>query len=399
MNPNDPTAPDQTPNEPAEPTQPRSVREVAEAAWTEVETASEGGEDAPDTPPAGQDDRARDNLGRFVSKPDATAGEQSPPDPALQPDKTAPPAQPPSPAPSGSSSEAPAHWSAEDRATFAKLPKEGQDFLLKRHTEMERDYQSKVQANATAVQFTQAVAPVFQHPDVEKALVDYQTGGRVHPVDAIRQWAAFHVRAMSPDPNERAGLLKELAQRLQLDPAAVFGQGNQPVNGLSDEDMKDPAIRYFVDHVGKTAQEMQALRAQLQDMGRQQQERLSQENLRVINWGIDQFAEEKDAQGNLVHPHFDRVLPHMIELFKANPNRDLREAYQTAVRMDPELYSSLIQQERQSFEQKQANAKAAAAARSNVRGRTSPVAKPASQEGSPKSLREVIAAAADEVGY
>jgi hypothetical protein len=203
---------------------------------------------------------------------------------------------------------------------------------------------------------------------------------------------------MSKDPNERVGLLREMAQRMQLDPAAVFGQGNQPVNGLSEEDMKDPAIRYFVDHVGKTAQEVQALRNQLQDLNRQQSERQSQESLRVIGWGIDTFADEKDAQGKPLHPHFDTVLPQVIELFQANPNRDLREAYETAVWMHPQLRQSLIQSERQSVEQRQANERAARAARGNLRGRTSPVEKPSSAGDAPKGLRATIAAAADEVG-
>ena len=389
---NDPNSNGATP--PAtEPEAPPSLRSIAEAAWNDIEATPEGGE-SPEIQPSGQEGPTRDNLGRF-----AKAGEQSPQDPAPPLDKTtAPPAQPPSPAPQGSSSEAPAHWSAEDKATFQKLPKEGQDFLLKRHTEMERDYQSKVQANASAVQFTQAVAPVFEHPSVQGALVDYQTGGRVHPVDAIKQWAAFHVRAMSRDPNERAGLLRELAQRLQLDPAAVFGQGNQLANGLSEEDMKDPAIRYFADHVGRTSKDLQALRDQLQDIGRQQSERASQEALRVTQWGIDQFADEKDAQGNLLHPHFDAVLPQVIELFQANPNRDLKEAYDAAVWMNPQLRQTLIDRERQSVEQKAANERAAKAARMNVRGRTSPVGKPANEADAPKGLRAVIAAAADEVG-
>lgn len=378
--------------EPVEEQAPRSMREVAEAAWNEIESAPEGTE----PPAAGQDGRARDNLGRFVSAPAETTGEQST-DPALQTDKTAPPAQPQSPAPPGSSSEAPQHWSAEDRATFAKLPKEGQDFLLRRHTEMERDYQGKVQASATAVQFTQALAPVFEDPVIKASLANVE-GRPLHPVHAIQQWAAFHKRAMSSNPQDRVGLIQELMQRLQLDPAAVFGQSNQPLPGLSPQDMQDPAIRYFADHVTKTAQEVQALRGQLQDFHRQQSEATQQETLRVTRWGIDSFADEKGADGKPLHPHFDAVLPQMIELYQANPQRDLREAYETAVWMHPELRKSLIQNERQSEQQKQANARAAQAARSNVRGRTSPVEKPTAPGEAPKGLRAVIAAAADEVG-
>jgi len=373
----------------------QSFRDVAEAAWDEIEAAPDEGAEPTETPPAGQERPPRDNLGRFVAK---EPGEQPEGPAPAQQDKTTPPVQQPSPAPQGSSSEAPQHWSAQDKAMFGKLPKEGQEFLLRRHTDMERDYQSKVQANATAVQFTQAVAPVFEHPGVKQTLIDYQTGGTVHPVDAIKQWAAFHVRAMSPNVEDRVTLVKELMQRMQLDPAAVFGPSNQSGNGLSEEDMKDPAIRYFADHVGQTTKDLQALRGQLEAMGRQQNERVEQESLRVINWGIDQFADEKDAAGNLLHPHFDAVLPQMIDLFKANPQRNLKEAYEAAVWMNPDLRSSLIAQERQSVEQKNANARAAAAARSNVRGRTSPVSKPSAEGDQPKGLRAAIAAAADEVG-
>jgi hypothetical protein len=136
----------------------------------------------------------------------------------------------------------------------------------------------------------------------------------------------------------------------------------------------------------------------LQDFNRVQDDRVQQESLRVTRWGIDNFADEKDAQGNLLHPHFDAVLPQVIELYQANPNRDLREAYETAVWMNPQLRQTMIQSAQQTVEQKHSNQRAAAAARSNVRGRTSPVSKPGPQDGEPQGLRAALAAAADEVG-
>lgn len=362
---------------------PLSIREVAEASWDEVE--ADAGQD--DQSQAGQDARARDSLGRFVS-----SGEQSQ-DPAPRIQQPASPAQAPIQPPQGVSNEPPAHWPAEDKATFARLPQEGQQFLLKRHAAMEADYTAKTQAAAAAVDFTQALAPVFQDPVIARSLANVD-GRPLPPAEAIKQWAAFHYRAVT-DPT---GLVKDLIQRLQVDPAAVFGQVNQPPAGLSAQDMADPAIKYFADHVGKTAQEVQSLRSQLQNFQWQQQEAAKQETLRVTRWGIDSFADEKDQQGRPLHPHFDAVLPHMVELFQANPNRDLREAYETAVWMHPQLRSSFIQQERQTIEQKQANQRASMAARGNVRGRTSPVARPDAPDGQPKSMRSIIAAAADEVG-
>jgi hypothetical protein len=369
---------------------PKSLREIAEQSWNEVEAeAAEEAAQETGEPQTGQEGRSRDSLGRF-----APSGEQSQ-DPAPGTQIQAPTGVQPHPAPEGSSSEAPAHWSPEDRNTFQKLPKEGQDFLLRRHTEMERDYQGKVQQSATAVQFTQAVAPVFEEPRLKASLANVD-GRPLHPVHAIQQWAAFHLRAMDPDPRVRQGLLQELAQRMQLDPAAL---GNSPPQGLSEQDMADPAIRYFVDHVGKTVQEVQALRGELNTFKASEQERQNEAVLRTTRQGIDSFAEAKDPQGNKLYPHFDAVLPQLIELFRVDPNRDLKEAYDTAVWMAPTVRQGLLQQERSRDEQKRQNGRASLAARGNIRGRTSPVSKPDTNGTGPKSLRDTIAAAADEVGF
>jgi hypothetical protein len=391
-----------TPSNGATPPEPkRSLRDVAEAAWDRVQddaAADDGSGDEPvqeaEGQDAGQGERRRDSMGRFapadqVAKP----GEQSN-DPAPIKDPKAPSdAKPADPA--QGSNQPPQHWSEQDRQTFAKLDPAGQEFLLRRHTEMERDYQTKAQAAATAVQFTQSLAPIFQDPVIAGSL---QQAG-VSPYDAIGQWASFHRRAMDPNPQARLALLKELGQRMGLDPAAT-GQMSQPGPAgvaLSEEDLKDPAIRYFADHISKTLGDVQALRGELNQMRQQDASRQSAEALKVNRWSIDQFADEKDAQGNLKHPHFDAVLPHMIELFRANPERPLQEAYDMAIWAVPSIRANLIAAERNSVQQQQANQRARQAVRSNVRGVTSPVTKPAG-EGQPTGLRAKLEAAADEVG-
>jgi len=384
------------PDEPVEEA-PKSLREIAAEAWDEVEADSaeiagqapaQEPEQEPGEPRTGQDGRSRDSFGRFVS------GEQSQ-DPAPGTPIQAPTGVQPHPAPPGSSSEAPAHWSPEDRATFTKQTPEGQAFLLRRHGEMERDYQGKVQQSATAVQFTQALAPVFEEPRMKASLADVE-GRPLHPVQAIEQWAQFHLRAMDPNPQVRLGLIRELAQRCQVDPAAL---GNSPPPGLSEQDLADPAVKYFADHVGRTVQEVQALRGELNAFKSFEQERQNEAVLRTTRQGIDSFAEAKDPQGNKLYPHFDAVLPQLIELFRVDPNRDLKEAYDTAVWMAPTVRQGLLQQERSREEQKRQNGRASLAARGNIRGRTSPVSKPDSNGAGPKSLRDTIAASADEVGF
>lgn len=392
---NQPTTPSNgaTPPETPRP----SLRDVAEAAWDRVQDDADAGGDEPAQEAEGQETgqgaRRRDNLGRFApADQEAKPGEQSDADPAPPNDPNAPSdAKPADPA--LGSNQPPQHWSEKDRQTFAKLDPAGQEFLLRRHTEMERDYQTKAQAAATAVQFTQSLAPIFQDPVIAGSL---QQAG-VSPFDAIGQWASFHRRAMDPNPQTRLALLQELGQRMGLNPAAT-GQMSQPGQvALSEDDLKDPAIRYFADHISKTLSDVQALRGELTQMRQQDAQRQSAEALKVNRWNIDQFADEKDAQGKPKHPHFDAVLPHMIELFRANPERDLQEAYDMAIWAVPSIRASLIAAERNSVQQQQANQRARQAVRSNVRGVTSPVTKPAG-EGKPTGLRATLEAAADEVG-
>jgi hypothetical protein len=183
-----------------------------------------------------------------------------------------------------------------------------------------------------------------------------------------------------------------------LDPAATGQMSRSGLAGqLSEEDLKDPAIRYFADHLGKTFNDVQLLRNELHQMRQQDTARQTAEVQRVTRWGIDSYAEEKDQQGNLLHPHFDAVLPQIIELFRANPERDIREAYDTAVWMVPSVRDGLLTAAQNAKQQQQANQRARQAVRSNVRGVTSPVTKPQPTQG-PKGLRAAIEASADEIG-
>ena len=381
-----------------------SLREVAEAAYSEIENSQADDEgnvtgEAPPTPDAGQP--ARDAQGRFIAKP---AGEQSAPaDPALateKPSSTQQP-QPIDPAaqaqPAASSNQPPQHWSAEDRAIFEKLPQEGKDFLLRRHTEMERDYTQKTQANAAAINFAGEIAQVFTTPEMQKVMVSID-GQRISPQWAVSQWAEMHRRAMDPNPEVRAGLLRDMVQRLKLDPAAVFGTKQPAPGALSEQDLADPAIRYFADNLGRTASDVQALRNELQSLRNQDIERQNTEAVRISRQAIDTFADEKDAAGNPLHPHFDAVLPEIMSMFRADPNANLAQVYETAIWMNPTTRQAMLTAQQTSANQQQQNARAQQAARSNIRGKTAPVTKPESGEN-PKGLRATIAASAEEVGY
>jgi hypothetical protein len=398
-------------NNGAGPSQP-SLREIAEQAYDSLENealeapAEPSEPSAPAEEPLASDDRPRDKSGRWVAKSEAPQpGEAIEPlDPAPKKpiqDQTPPKADPaaaPAP-PAARSNQVPEHWSAEDKATFAKLPKEGQQFLLKRHGEMEAEFTRKSQASAGAVQFTQALAPVFNDPQIARSL---QAAG-VHPVQAIHEWANWHRMGTSERQEDKFKLLVDLTQRMGLDPARVFAAFNtSPTHpmGLSEEDLKDPAVKFIADHLGKTTNEISALKGQLQQREQREQQARQEWGVRSARQGIDGFADETTKDGRPLRPYFDAVLPIILDMFRANPQRDLAATYDAACWAHPEVRKQLLAAEHYRSQSQNDIAKARLAQRGNTRGLTSPVARPNGADGPSKGgIRDAIERSADEVGF
>jgi hypothetical protein len=337
-------------------------------------------------------------LGRFVSADQGQEHDEQSQDPARQPDLGSQQPKDAQPAPAESSGP-PAHWSAEDKSTFSKLPPEGQEFLLRRHRDMEADYTRKTQAASTAVEFTNALAPIFQDPVIAGSLA--QTGAS--PYDAVREWGSFHRRAMDTNPQVRLGLLIDLAQRIGFDPARLFSGGSDaspsPPPGLSETDMADPAIRYFADTIRQNQNDLQALRGEIQRRDQAQAQAYEAQAVQAKRWDIDQFAAEKDARGNPLRPDFDVVLPQLLLLYRADPSLSLAEAYDAASELNPQTREAKRARLRAEVEAQRSTERAKAAQRGNLRGGTSPVVRPeASGGGGTRSLRDVIESSADEVG-
>jgi hypothetical protein len=381
-----------------------SLREIAEQAYDDLESAANEPE-APQEPeePLASDERPRDKQGRWVSKSkDAEPGEaieQLPAaDPALKEEVTGTSAQEPDPAAQARSNQVPEHWSAEDKATFAKLPPEGQAFLLKRHGEMEAEFTRKSQASAGAVQFTQSLAPVFNDRRIQSSL--QQMG--LNPTQAVQEWAGFHVRAMSPNLQDRFNVLVDMTERMGLDPARIFSALNKsPLpEGLSESELKDPAVKFFADQLGQIASQHNALRSEMQQRWAAENQARAQAGEQHARQSIDQFADEKGPDGNPLRPYFDAVLPILLDLFKANPQRSLVEAYDAACWSHPEVRKQLLAAEHQRQQSRHDVEKAKIAQRGNTRGLTSPAVKPSGTDGPSRgSLRDAIERSAEEVGF
>lgn len=382
----------QPPNGAAPPEPKQSLRDIAEAAYDEVVEQADSedtGEQPPAEPVSGE--RQRDERGRFVARTpeEGEAAAETPPSPSQvtqEPEQPHPAPEQPAP---GVAAQAPANWSAEDRANFEKLPPEGKNFLLKRHSEMEGDYQRRVQAATYSNQFVNAVAPVFDDP----VIVDSLRSRNQTPIDAVYEWASIARRAANQDDNARIELLFELADRMQLDPAVVFGRINSGAMppSFTPEEMANPAVKKFADHFGFLNEQLRAANAALANFT-QTQTKTAVAGRRAE---IDSFANAKNADGSPAHPYFDAVLPIVMEHFKASPNATIEQCYNAAIQPLLQPMQAALKADE---ERRQNLARAQAATRSNVRGITAPVAKPAAAEGK-RSLRDTLEATADEVGF
>jgi hypothetical protein len=385
------------------PPSPPSLREIAEAAYDEIESASEAQEPQETSEePLASEERPRDKQGRWISKSqDTQPGEAiaPPADPAPKPEVTETRAKEPDPASAElRSNQAPEHWSAEDKAVFAKLPSEGQAFLLKRHGEMEAEFTRRSQANAGAVQFTQSLAPVFTDRRIQTSL--QQMG--LNPAQAVHEWAGLHVRAMSPNLQDRFNVLVDMTERMGLDPARIFAALNKsPLpEGLSEAELKDPAVKYFADRLGQITSEQNALKNELQSRWAAENQARADAGQQHALANINQFADERGSDGQPLRPYFDAVLPILLDLYKANPQRNMAETYDAACWSHPDVRKQLLAAEQMRVQSRHDVEKARIAQRGNARGLTSPAVKPPGPDGPSKGgLRDTIERAAEEVGF
>jgi hypothetical protein len=388
------------------PSQP-SLRDIAEAAYDDLENAASEAPEAQEPQEAAEEplasaDRPRDKSGRWVSKSEAQPGEAiaRPPaaDPAPKPEISETRAPEPDPAAQARSNQVPEHWSAEDKAVFAKLPPEGQAFLLRRHGEMEAEFTRKSQASAGAVQFTQSLAPVFTDRRIQSSL--QQMG--LNPTQAVQEWASLHLRAMSPNQQERFGVLVDMTERMGLDPARIFSALSKPPlpEGLSESELKDPAVKYFADRLGQTTGELNALKSEMQQRWAAENQARAEAGQAHALSNINQFADENGPDGKPLRPYFNTVLPILLDLYKANPQRSLAESYDAACWSHPDVRKQLLAAEQLRQQSQHDVQKAKIAQRGNARGLTSPAVKPPSLNGPSRgTIRDTIEQSAEEIGY
>lgn len=338
---------EKTVEQPDEAQQPASLSDVIYRAMDEVANKAEHEEPGEKTP-------AVEEPKEETPAPEAPEGGE-PPEPE--------PAQP---------TEAPTNWSAADRETFAKLEKGAQEFLLRRHREMEADYTRKTtelsgQRQAYS-EMERALAPVRQDLD----------GAKVAPSAYVADLVSLD-RAVRADPLK--GIIT-ICQRFGVDPAKL-------------DEAWGPATDPRQLELDRARAEAASLRQQAESTGRTEAEQR-----------ITAFREAKDASGAPLHPHFDRLRETMGRLMTggmvgdvADVSGAMAKAYELAILHDPELRGAAAAAEAKKAEDQrlaEARAKTSRAKIAAGVGRPSGAPRAPGQRGG--NLSDIISAAMAQHG-
>jgi hypothetical protein len=251
--------------------------------------------------------RVRDESGKFVKATgnDSQEEETEPvseeePESKLEPEKVQEP-----------SIEAPQHWSAEDKAAFTKIPKDAQEFVLRRYKAMEADYTRKTQEVADTKRFKD---------NFDQLLNPYRNHFAMQGLDdvgAVRNMLGWY-NSLQQNP---AQTLQVLAQQYGID-----------FNQKQDENV-DPNFKALRD-------EIQFLKSQIAQTHQAQQQQVSSNLFEQVN----SFRDEKDSTGNLKHPHFETVRKDMAVFVETGRAKNMEDAYQLAVRLHPDIHDKSLEQ-------------------------------------------------------
>ena len=284
---------------------------------------------------------------------------------------------------SAGSAEAPQHWSEADRTMFGTLTQEAKDFLLRRHRDMEADYTRKTQENASAIKLGKAAIDVID-TDIATSL---QMAG-VDQGQFLKNLVGYHKLSMQ-DP---VAFVRAVTRSLRLDPAQVWPTGTPPAGGEGQQPAAaDPLSTRLAAIEGRLTRD---------DQSRQQ------EAVATAGRELLAFSGEKDAQGNLLRPHFEAVKQTMGRLMVADETLDLQQAYEVAVYRDPELRKTLVPVTNGAapatvqvdMEKVRRGEEAARAVKANKRGNGNGAVTPPAAPKVKMSLSEAMNAAADEIG-
>jgi hypothetical protein len=341
-----------------------SLDKILEAALDKAE-----GKAPADSAPTKE--KSRDEKGRFIqaeAKPSETSepavAEANPAEEQPKTEEAKPASQTLDPHP---------RWTEAEKAVFAKLDPEAQAWVLNR----EKD------AEGIVTRKTQEIAEQRKaHEPLLNAVGEwsqYLNHLNVTPDAAFREMMAVERVLRYGQPHEKQAALANLAQTFEIPIHSGDGVGDMPA--------PDPRFT-------QQAQEIHSLKRELQEMRKATQENERQR----AEYEFNALALTKDANGSPKFPHFDRVKTDMIRLV-ANGQADTWDAaYEKSVRLNDDLYKSIVESERKKALEADEAARKSALDKAKNAKRVSETSSIPNGRSSLKGIDSHIEAALDKVG-
>lgn len=228
----------------------------------------------------------------------------------------------------------PDHWSAEERTAFNGIKDpEARKLVLDTDKARERRLDAKYQGLAEERRESEALRDAFKPFEQDMALHG------VSRIDGLKRLVAGHA-LLTSEPDKGFEWLAQQAGYRPRDPGATL-------QGLAKTWGVDPA------KLGETptpsddplANEVTALRSDLQQLRQAQtdsQNATRQASAQAAQDEVRAFMQATDEQGNLKHPHMQKVGAQMAALMHADANLTIADAYEQACMANPEIRKGLL---------------------------------------------------------
>jgi hypothetical protein len=217
--------------------------------------------------------------------------------------------------------EPPARWTSDKKAQFATWPRDVQQAVVARNSELEADYTRKTQDAAelrrTAEPYLNAIKP-FEAYLNELGPIIGQT-----PDAMIASLLGLECQLRTGDPQQKAKALQDIAASYGIDLAA-FNHGEQ----LAEHGASQTRVNAPVDpHYQQLRQSFGTLEQRLAHT----EQMIEAERQRQTAHEVEAFASARDALGRPRYPYFERVRGVMSQMLRDEPALTLEAAYQKAI--------------------------------------------------------------------
>ena len=216
--------------------------------------------------------------------------------------------------------EAPIHWSVQDREMFAELNPKAQNFLLERSRAME----------AAHTQRSQEIAPI------RKAIEPYQGYLQqlgTNPAEAFSRLMGTEYTLRNGTNQQKVETLKQLVKDYGITPP--------------DENEVAPDPR-----VNQLQQQLQHMQVSQQ----QQAQAVQEQRVAQASQVIEDFKNQKTEDGRLAHPYYGEVVDYMTAIISSDTQKgiqpDLKRAYDTACWASPVVRQRLLTEQNKANVQK-----------------------------------------------